>query len=110
MKDNVHYAIRVLGRWVLILAMLSILLFSAAGTTRIASIRAYLVAYAGFLLVAMSGVDPRLARERTSPGLDVVAPHLRVMSGLLFLLTVGTLVLTSRIHSDLVAGMVPERC
>ena len=99
MKNNVQYAIRVLRRWALILAMLAILLFSAAGTTRIVSIRAYLVAYAGFLLVAMYGVDPRLARERTSPGPDAVAPHLRFMSGLFFLLTVGTAALAvGRLH------------
>lgn len=99
MKHNVRYAIRVLRRWALILAMLTVLLFSAAGTTRIASIRAYLVAYAGFLLVAMSAVDPRLARERTSPGQDVVAPHLRLISGVLFLLTLATAALAvGRLH------------
>ena len=90
MKPNFHYAIRVLRRWALILGMLAVLLFSAAGTTRIASIRAYLVAYAGFLLVAMSAVNPRLARERTSPGPDAVAPQLRLISGVFFLLTVAT--------------------
>ena len=89
MRRNFQYALKVLRRWTLILAMLAILLFSAAGTTRIASIRAYLVTYAVFLLVAMSAVDPRLARERTSPGPDVVAPHLRGLSGGLFLLTVS---------------------
>ena len=99
MKHNVQYALRVLRRWGLILAMLAILLFSAAGTTRIASIRAYLVAYAGFLLIAMSAVDPRLARERTSPGRDAVGPHLRFMSGLFFLLTVATAALAvGRLH------------
>ena len=90
MKHNLQYAIRVLRRWALILAVLSVLLFSAAGTTSIPSIRAFLVAYATFLLVAMFAVDPRLARERTSPGPDVVAPHLRFMSGVFFLLTVAT--------------------
>jgi protein-S-isoprenylcysteine O-methyltransferase Ste14 len=90
MTNNVRYAIRLLRRWVLISAMLAILLFSAAGTTRIASIRAYLVTYAAFLLSAMFAVDPRLGRERTSPGPDVVAPHMRFMSGLFFLLTVAT--------------------
>ena len=99
MKHNVPHAIRVLRRCAIILAMLAVLLFSAAGTTRIASIRAYLVAYAGFLLVAMSAVDPRLARERTSPGPDVVAPHLRLMSGVFFLLTVATAALAvGRLH------------
>ena len=99
MKRNFQYAIRVLRRCALILAMLAVLLFAAAGTTRIASIRAYLVAYAGFLLIAMSAVDPRLARERSSPGPDVVAPHLRLMSGLFFLLTVATAALAvGRLH------------
>jgi protein-S-isoprenylcysteine O-methyltransferase Ste14 len=98
MKRNVHYAIRVLRRWALILATLGVLLFSA-GTTRVASIRAYLVAYAGFLLVAMSAVDPRLARERTTPGPDLVAPHLRLMSGIFSLLTVTTAALAvGRLH------------
>jgi protein-S-isoprenylcysteine O-methyltransferase Ste14 len=90
MKHSVQYALRVLRRWVLILAMLAILLFSAAGTIRIASIQAYLAAYGAFLFVAMSAVDPRLARERVNPGRDAVAPHLRFMSGLFFLLTVAT--------------------
>ena len=90
MKLDFQYTIRVLRRWALILAMLAVLLFSAAGTTRIISIRAYLVAYAAFLLSAMSAVDPRLARERTSPGPDVAAPHLRFLSAVLFLLTVAT--------------------
>lgn len=99
MKGNVQYALRVLRRWALILAMLSVLLFSAAGTTRLASIRAYLVAYAACLLVAMSAVDPRVARERTNPGPDAVAPHLRFMSGLFFLLTVATAALAvGRLH------------
>ena len=99
MRRDFQYAIRVLRRWTLILAMLALLLFSAAGTTRIASIRAYLVAYAVFLLVAMSAVDPRLARERMSPGPDVMAPHLRLMSGVFFLLTVATAALAvGRLH------------
>jgi len=79
--------------------MLAILLFSAAGTTRIASIRAYLVTYAVFLFVAMSAVDPRLARERANPGPDVVAPHLRLMSGVFFLVTAATAALAvGRLH------------
>lgn len=90
MNDNFQYAIRVLRRWGLTFAMLAVLLFSAAGTTRIASIRAYLIVYAAFLLFAMSAVDPRLARERTSPGPDAIAPYLRLMSGVFFLVTVAT--------------------
>lgn len=99
MKQNVQHAIRVLRRWALILAMLAVLLFSAAGTTRIVSIRAYLIVYASFLLFAMSAIDPRLARERASPGPDVVAPHLRVMSGVFFLVTLATAALAvGRLH------------
>ena len=99
MKHSFQYAIGILRRWALTLATLAVLLFSAAGTTRIASIRAYLVVYAAFMLVAMSAVDPRLARERTSPGPDVVAPHLRVMSGVFFLLTLATAALAvGRLH------------
>ena len=99
MKRNFQYATRVLRRWALILAMLPVLLFSAAGTTHITSIRAYLVAYAVFLLIAMSAVDPRLARERAAPGPDVAAPHLRFLSGALFLLTVAMAALSvGRLH------------
>ena len=99
MNQNFQYAIRVLRRWALIWTMLAVLLFAAAGTTHIASIRAYLVAYASFLLIAMSSVDPRLARERTIPGPDAAAPHLRVMSGLFFLLTMATAALAvGRLH------------
>jgi len=98
-KFDSQYRIRVLQRWALILAMLAALLFSAAGTTRIASIRAYLMAYAAFLLLAMSAVDPRLARERTNPGTDVAAPQLRFLSGVFFLLTAATAALAvGRLH------------
>ena len=99
MKSNFQYTIRLLWRWTLILAMLALLLFWAAGTTRIASIQAYLVAYAAFLLITMSSVDPRLARERSAPGTDVAAPHLRFLSAVFFLLTVATAALAvGRFH------------
>lgn len=106
-KVDFRYRIQVLRRWTFILVMLAVLLFSAAGTTRIPSIRVYLLAYAAFLLVAMSGVDPRLARERTSPGPDVIAPHLRLTSGMFFLLTVATAALAvGRLHILAVAPQI----
>ncbi len=104
MKRDFQYAVQAVQRSTLILAMLAVLLFAAAGTTHIASIRAYLVAYAAFLLVTMSVVDPRLARERTTPGPDAIAPHLRSMSGSFFLVTVSTAAFAvGRAHTALVA-------
>jgi hypothetical protein len=99
MKHNFHYIIRVLRRWALILAMLAVLLFAAAGTTTIGSIRAYLGVFSALLLVTMSAVDHQLARQRTTAIPDAVAPHLRAMSGALFLLTVSTAAFTiGRLH------------
>ena len=76
-----------LFRWALTTASLSGLLFFAAGTSRIASLRAYLALFSTWLLITMLAVDPRLARERTHPGNPGINDGLRFATGFLFLLT-----------------------
>ena len=79
--------VRLLIRWAAITASLSALLFLAAGTTHIASIRRYLVVYSVLLLVTMLVVDPRLAEERAHPA-NGGSDRLRLAAGFFFLLTV----------------------
>lgn len=74
-------------RWGLITASLSALLFFAAGTSRIASLRAYLALFSVWLLVTMLAVDPRLAQERSHPRSPGINDGLRFAAGFLFLLT-----------------------
>jgi len=93
--------LRLLPRWALITASLSGLLFLAAGTSHIASLRAYLALFSAWLLVTMLAVDPQLARERAHPrnaGLD----GLRFATGFLFLLTLTIAALSAgRLHLGL---------
>ena len=61
-RERLH----LLVRWTLITASLSVLLFLAAGTTQVASIRRYLMVFSALLLITMLAVDPRLAKEPPS--------------------------------------------
>ena len=79
--------LRLLPRWALITASLSGLLFLAAGTSHIASLRAYLATFSAWLLITMLAVDPRLARERTNSRTAGIDDGLRFATGFLFLLT-----------------------
>jgi protein-S-isoprenylcysteine O-methyltransferase Ste14 len=88
MRRTPHYVVRTISRWAMMTALLSILLFSAAGTTKIVSLRAYLVTYSTVLLIAMLAVDPRLAHERAHPGPDTGPFYLQLGPRLFFLLTV----------------------
>jgi hypothetical protein len=47
--------------------LLAGVLFLAAGTTHIATLRAYLAVFSALLLVTVLSVDPGLAQERTRP-------------------------------------------
>ncbi len=76
-----------LTRWALITASISALLFLAAGTTHVASLRRYLATFSTLLLVTMLTVDPRLAEERARPAHAGIGDGLRFAAGLLFLLT-----------------------
>jgi len=92
---------RLLLRWGSITTSLSGLLFLAAGTSHIASLRAYLALFSAWLLVTMLAVDPRLARERAHPrntGID----RLGFATGFLFLLTLMVAALSAgRLHLGL---------
>ena len=78
---------RLLLRWGLITTSLSGLLFLAAGTSHVASLRAYLALFSVWLLVTMLAVDPRLARERVHPRNAGIDDRSRFATGFLFLLT-----------------------
>ena len=100
MKRTVGSVLGTLSRWTAISAALSIILFVAAGTTRLSSLRAYLATFSLVLLVTMLAVDPQLACERAHPGPDSSESKLRFASGFLFLLTlVSASFLVGRIHT-----------
>ena len=93
---------RLLLRWGLITTSLSGLLFLAAGTSHIASLRAYLALFSAWLLVTMLAVDPRLARERAHPRNTGIDDGLRFATGFLFLLTLTVAALSvGRLHIGL---------
>jgi protein-S-isoprenylcysteine O-methyltransferase Ste14 len=88
MMRTFRYVLRTLGRWAAICAVLSAILFLAAGTTRLTSLCAYLAAFSLAFLVTMLAVDRQLARERAHPGPDSSASNLRFASGFFALMTV----------------------
>jgi protein-S-isoprenylcysteine O-methyltransferase Ste14 len=81
---------RLVVRWSFITASLSALLFLAAGTTQVASIRHYLAVFSAWLLITMVTVNPRLAEERAHPKDASIEEASRFAAGLLFLLTLST--------------------
>lgn len=87
MRRSLSYAGRTIGRWAAISTTFSALLFLAAGTTRLTSLRVYLATFSLALLVTMLTVDTELARERAYPGPDSSTSNLRFASGLSFLMT-----------------------
>jgi len=78
---------RLLLRWGLITTSLSGLLFLAAGTSHVVSLRVYLALFSAWLLVTMLAVDPRLAQERAHPRSTGTDGGLRFAAGFFFLLT-----------------------
>ena len=80
--------LRTLLRWAMLTSLLSVLLFIAAGSTRIPLLRDYIAVLSALLLFTMISVDPGLARERSHPaGIDL-DPASRTASGFLFLVTI----------------------
>ena len=65
MKDPGHLP-KLLARWAVLTVFISLLLFVAAGTTRIPSLRNYLVTFSAFQLAIMFAIDSGLAKERSS--------------------------------------------
>jgi protein-S-isoprenylcysteine O-methyltransferase Ste14 len=87
MKRDLQHILRIIVRWALISCSLSALLFVAAGTTQILSLKAYVVVFSAVLLITMLAVDPQLAHERVHPNVDLSSSHLRSATGCLWLLT-----------------------
>ena len=59
------YWVKLFARWAILTLSISTLLFVAAGTTRLPSLRNFLVTFSAFLLATMLGIDPGLATERS---------------------------------------------
>jgi protein-S-isoprenylcysteine O-methyltransferase Ste14 len=83
------HLLQTLARWIVISIALSAFLFLAAGTSQIASLRIYLIAFSTMLLITMLAVDPQLARERADPGEEAIPSDVRFLAGILFLLTLS---------------------
>jgi protein-S-isoprenylcysteine O-methyltransferase Ste14 len=79
--------LHLLARWALITTSLSAILFLAAGTTHVTSIRRYLAVSSALLLVTILSVDSRLAHERAHPPCTTTDGELRLATACLFLLT-----------------------
>jgi len=75
-------------RWAVLISLLSAMLFIAAGSTTIPSLRDYVAVLSALLLFTMVAVDPELAQERARPAGRDVDPGSRTASGFLFLVTV----------------------
>jgi protein-S-isoprenylcysteine O-methyltransferase Ste14 len=75
-------------RWAVLTSLLSAVLFMAAGSTEIPSLRDYVAVLSALLLFTMVAVDPELARERARPAGRDIDPGSRTASGFLFLATV----------------------
>ena len=107
MRDK-SYVTRTFGRWALLTVSFALLLFFAAGTTEIASLRAYVTTFSGLLLVTMLAVHPDLAEERIHAHEGALDSGTRLASGFLFLVTVMSAALdVGRLHeSDKVAAGV----
>jgi len=80
--------LRTLLRWAMLTSLLSAVLFIAAGSTQIPSLRDYVAVLSALLLFTMLSVHPELARERARPAGSDIDPPSRNASGFLFLVTV----------------------
>jgi protein-S-isoprenylcysteine O-methyltransferase Ste14 len=90
---------KLLARWVMQTLSVWLLLFVAAGTTQLPSLRNYLATFSAFLLATMLAVDPGLAEERSSTR-EEGGTSGRVSAGLWFLATVVVAAFeVGRLHS-----------
>ena len=80
--------LRALLRWAVLTSLLAAVLFIAAGSTAISSLRDYVAELSALLLFTMVAVDPELARERARPAGTDIDPRSRTASGFFFLVTV----------------------
>jgi protein-S-isoprenylcysteine O-methyltransferase Ste14 len=84
--NNTGYLLKLIARWAILTFSISVLLFVTAGTTRLPSLRNYLATFSAFLLATMLGIDPGLAKERSST-LEKGGPPGSFAAGLSFLAT-----------------------
>ena len=98
---NRSYLARITGRWALLTLSFAGLLFFTAGTTEIASLRAYITAFSGLLLVTMLAVHPELAEERVHAHEGSLDSGARLATGFLFLVTLMAAALdVGRLHES----------
>jgi len=105
-KGKPSHILRVTARWALLSAALGVLLFLAAGTTHIPSLRLYLFVFSGLLLVTMFAAGSDLVEERFHPAEGNFDAGARLATGFLFLTTLTAAALdVGRLHA---AGTVPQ--
>jgi protein-S-isoprenylcysteine O-methyltransferase Ste14 len=98
---NRSYLARTTARWALLTLSFAGLLFFTAGTTEIASLRAYITAFSGLLLVTMLAVHPDLAEERVHAHEGSLDSGARLATGFLFLVTLmAAAVDVGRLHES----------
>lgn len=83
---NAGYWLKVFARWAVLTFSISALLLVAAGTTRLPSLRNFLVTFSAFLLATMLAIDPGLATERSRVSGAGATPD-RFAAGLSFVTT-----------------------
>lgn len=83
---NAGYLVKMLARWARVTVSVSLLLFLAAGSTQLSSLRYYLVGFSALLLATMFSIDPGLAEERSRPVEKAKTPD-SFAAGLWFLAT-----------------------
>jgi len=93
--------LRALSRWAVLTTLLAAVLFIAAGSTEIPSLRDYVAVLSALMLFTMVAVDPELVRERVHPEGRDIDPGSRTASGFLFLVTVAFAALdVGRLHQS----------
>ena len=66
--------LRALLRWVVLTSLHAAIIFIAAGSTEIPSLRDYVAVLSALLLFTMVAVDPELARERPTRRVETSFP------------------------------------
>jgi len=96
--ENAVYLLKLVVRWATLTVSISLLLLVAAGTTRLPSLRNYLVTFSAFLLATMLAIDPELAKERCR-AFETGGTTGRFVAGLCFLATLALSALdVARLH------------
>jgi protein-S-isoprenylcysteine O-methyltransferase Ste14 len=90
---------KLFARWAVSTFSVSLLLFVAAGTTRLPSLRNFLATFSAFQLATMLAIDPELVEERSS-ALATKGTSGRVFASLSFVATlVVAAIEVGRLHS-----------